>query len=357
MNTSNLCLLRDIKTYIFVAFLIIVLSPFILAQENTEGQPKRISDSTRVIIISQVVGEKIDSIEKRYYHLFPFYTSKEFLSAQFFQRADSSIFLKADMKDGETRTLVFSKTDFIKTKEIIEKNQKQAEKQMLNAGVLDEKILLQRREERDKIKQENRNPEVKKKRKEDAEKLKKTANNVYYIEALGNLTPYSLNFEKVLFRKENKLILTIRGGVSYMKYVNKVKVASTCNPYWSLFSSTKPGCKQGYEIETRYFKKIPFLTSINISKGESPHYIECSIGGVYNYIPQASQWDIYGEKISSYWSLTGNLGYRYQKRFSHIFFRVGVCTFSNRYYDISRYSSSDEETLFAPYACIGKTIK
>ncbi len=55
-------------------------------------------DSLRVKVIHEYVGEVIDSTEKSKYHLFPFLSSKQFISAQFLTKPDGSVILRAKMK-------------------------------------------------------------------------------------------------------------------------------------------------------------------------------------------------------------------------------------------------------------------
>jgi len=59
-----------------------------------------------VITLSEKVGEVIDSTEKKQYGLFPYYASKDFESAQLFRMPDSSMVLKAKMKQGTLKEKV-----------------------------------------------------------------------------------------------------------------------------------------------------------------------------------------------------------------------------------------------------------
>ena len=82
-------------------------------------------DSSKVLIVSSKVGELIDSTEKAKYHLFPFYSKAEFQSAQFIQMPDSSIVLKAIMKDGSIKNKLISEKEFLWTKTIIDGGNRQ----------------------------------------------------------------------------------------------------------------------------------------------------------------------------------------------------------------------------------------
>lgn len=93
-----------INAVIFACYLIGIKN--IIAQDNV------------VVILSQKVGETIDSTEKVQYGLFPFYKKEDFQSAQFLQMPDSSIVLKAVMKDGSIKNRPFTKEQFLWTKKI-----------------------------------------------------------------------------------------------------------------------------------------------------------------------------------------------------------------------------------------------
>src|SRR3972149_3789596 len=81
INFLNIKIMKTIGKTIGAALTVIMLSAGAYAQ--------------KVIILSQNVGETIDSSEKGKYYLFPFYKKEEFQSAQFLQMPDSSIVLKA----------------------------------------------------------------------------------------------------------------------------------------------------------------------------------------------------------------------------------------------------------------------
>jgi hypothetical protein len=63
-------------------------------------------DSLHVITLSEKVGEVIDSTEKKQYGLFPYYSAKDFESAQLFRMPDSSMVLRAKMKQGTLKEKV-----------------------------------------------------------------------------------------------------------------------------------------------------------------------------------------------------------------------------------------------------------
>jgi len=84
-------------------------------------------ESGKVIIVSEKVGEEIDSKEKKKYDLFPDYSKKEFQSAQFLEMNDGSIILRAIMKDGSAKDTPFTKEEFSSVKNSIDKEDIQKE--------------------------------------------------------------------------------------------------------------------------------------------------------------------------------------------------------------------------------------
>ncbi|SNC76323.1 hypothetical protein SAMN06265337_3328 [Hymenobacter gelipurpurascens] len=71
--------------------------------------------ATRVLVVSPAVGEVIDSREKATYHLFPYYTAKEFSEARFVQvlAPDSAITLRTTLTDGRTLLLPVPQSEFL----------------------------------------------------------------------------------------------------------------------------------------------------------------------------------------------------------------------------------------------------
>jgi hypothetical protein len=71
--------------------------------------------ASRVLVVSSVVGEVIDSQEKATYHLFSYYTAKEFQEARFVQSLapDSAITLRTTLTDGRTLLLPMPQTEFL----------------------------------------------------------------------------------------------------------------------------------------------------------------------------------------------------------------------------------------------------
>ena len=76
-------------------------------------------DTLRAMIVHHLVGDIIDSTEKSKYHLFPFWKKEEYKLAQFFQKNDGSIFLLGTMKDGSTKTILYSREQFEQTTSLI----------------------------------------------------------------------------------------------------------------------------------------------------------------------------------------------------------------------------------------------
>ncbi len=72
--------------------------------------------STDTIIISTRVGAVIDVWEKQKYHIFPNYTSNQFVQAVLFRLADSNIIVKVLFKNGEVEERTMSANYFFITK-------------------------------------------------------------------------------------------------------------------------------------------------------------------------------------------------------------------------------------------------
>jgi hypothetical protein len=91
--------------------------------------------ASRVLVVSPVVGEVIDSQEKATYHLFSYYTAKEFQEARFVQSLapDSAITLRTTLTDGRTLLLPMPQTEFLA---IRQKINDQARLQQAATGIL-----------------------------------------------------------------------------------------------------------------------------------------------------------------------------------------------------------------------------
>ena len=100
---------KILSVLVIIAFIIIGISKLCFAQDNT-----------KVIIVSPIVGEVIDSLEKKQYNLFSYYSNAEFHAAQFMQKPDGSIILKAVMKDGGIKETPISKNEFLWARKLIE---------------------------------------------------------------------------------------------------------------------------------------------------------------------------------------------------------------------------------------------
>lgn len=93
---------------------------------ETISKPEE-QESGKVIIVSEKVGEEIDSKEKKKYDLFSFFSKKEFESAKFLEMGDGSIILRAVMKDGSVKDTPLTKEEFSSVKNSIEKEDIQKE--------------------------------------------------------------------------------------------------------------------------------------------------------------------------------------------------------------------------------------
>jgi hypothetical protein len=83
-----------------------------IPEENRTDTVPQAGDSTKVLSISSVIGDIIDSAEKAKYDLFPFWFSDEFSSAQFIQQPDSSIILVGRMKNGTIQKKNYTKAAY-----------------------------------------------------------------------------------------------------------------------------------------------------------------------------------------------------------------------------------------------------
>jgi len=72
-------------------------------------------DSLQIISIHDTLGQEVDSLEKRRYRLFPYYSSKDFHSAQLFLMSDSSYILRVTMKDDSIQNRPMGKKELTAT--------------------------------------------------------------------------------------------------------------------------------------------------------------------------------------------------------------------------------------------------
>ncbi|MFZ5552805.1 MAG: hypothetical protein ACOZCO_06800 [Bacteroidota bacterium] len=63
------------------------------------------------IVLHELTGETIDSLEKTQYHLFPYWKKDEFLSARIFQLTDNTFEIEGKMKNGTSKTVYATKND------------------------------------------------------------------------------------------------------------------------------------------------------------------------------------------------------------------------------------------------------
>lgn len=68
--------------------------------------------SEQIIILHDTVGTSIDSTEKAKYHLFTFWSAKQFDHAEFLLNADSTISIRGTMKDGAVYIIPCTKKEF-----------------------------------------------------------------------------------------------------------------------------------------------------------------------------------------------------------------------------------------------------
>lgn len=67
---------------------------------------------TTIIVLHDTVGESIDSTEKTKYHLFTFWSAKQFNHAEFLMNADSTLSIRGTMKDGAVYIIPCTKKEF-----------------------------------------------------------------------------------------------------------------------------------------------------------------------------------------------------------------------------------------------------
>lgn len=72
----------------------------------------RAQTTPQIIVLHDSVGTVIDSSEKARFHLFPFWSAKQFDHAEFLMNADSTISIRGTMKDGNVYTIPCTKDEF-----------------------------------------------------------------------------------------------------------------------------------------------------------------------------------------------------------------------------------------------------
>lgn len=77
-------------------------------------------DTTRLLVVSTVVGDVIDSAEKAQYNILPFWKKEDFVSAQFTEEPGGKLLLTGQMKDGSVKTLVYTRQDIMNTAYVID---------------------------------------------------------------------------------------------------------------------------------------------------------------------------------------------------------------------------------------------
>jgi hypothetical protein len=93
---------------ILLAFLLLGL------YQPSRAQAQNPADTTRLLVLSPLVGEVIDAREKATYGLFPYYSADNFAEARFYQalRPDSTITLRTLLRDGRTAVRRIGAADF-----------------------------------------------------------------------------------------------------------------------------------------------------------------------------------------------------------------------------------------------------
>lgn len=223
--------------------------------------------------------------------------------------------MKTHLKDGSIKIIPYSKADFSATKDIVETVSLHIDKK-------------KRRQE------EAGNPELAKQRKMEEDKLKKPSKNVIYIEGLGSLSPYSINYERRFFTKW-KDIFSVRVGISKTTRVTE---------YPAIIFSWGP--VRPYSS----YKKTPVLVSLNLSFGEKKHHFEFGVGAVYNSISDSWKEDPNAKPYTSYTTLSVLVAYRYQKPFRSMFLRAELSTFTDKYGELSLWAV---QTIPMPVIALG----
>ena len=116
----------------------LIISACLVAKAVYAQQPT--PASSKILVVSPLVGEVIDAEEKKQYGLFPYYNADIFQEARFIQLTSSdstqgSIILQTAFRDGSTKTRPFTVVEFERTRRAIEtrdQDLKRYSKQMQN---------------------------------------------------------------------------------------------------------------------------------------------------------------------------------------------------------------------------------
>ncbi|HEX8428143.1 hypothetical protein [Hymenobacter sp.] len=104
------------------------LAPLVFLLSNqVQAQQAASPPATRPLVVSAAVGEVIDAQEKATYGLFPYYSADNFAQARFEQNlsSDSTIQLRALLRDGRTVLRPFSAAEFAAVRTSIETRQRE----------------------------------------------------------------------------------------------------------------------------------------------------------------------------------------------------------------------------------------
>jgi len=143
--------------------------------------------------------------------------------------------------------------------------------------------------------------------------------NTLYAEIAGiSGTPISIQYDRIINKKENYLV-DVTMGFGYFQF------SKNWNPI------------------------IGFPISLNFANGQFNHHFEFGIGLTYNSgMPQQKIEDFPAESEKAFWA-TLRLGYKYQKPEGGLFIRAGFTPLIK----IKQYSVLAEETNFLPLLGLG----
>lgn len=112
------------------------LGGFFAPQKAVAQQPDT-PPNTRVLVVSELVGEVIDKQEKATYGLFPYYSAELFQEARFTQALspDSAIVLRTQLRDRRTVLRPFAAADFAATRTAIESKAREINNTTVNTPI------------------------------------------------------------------------------------------------------------------------------------------------------------------------------------------------------------------------------
>ncbi|TGE27524.1 hypothetical protein [Hymenobacter metallicola] len=108
---------------LFLSRLLLLSGAYVVSIAYSQAQQA----TSRVLIVSPLVGETIDQQEKRYFGLFPYFATNDFAEGRFTQSlsSDSTITLHATFLNGTTRSRLFTAAQFEQVRQTIEQRRQE----------------------------------------------------------------------------------------------------------------------------------------------------------------------------------------------------------------------------------------